>query len=238
MKQLFFIALTVLFISCNDTSKYSKLPEQKVAEPAEVTGVVVKEVMEAGGYTYIKGVEGGEEIWMAIPQTKIEVGQTVYYQGGMVMKNFESKQLNRTFENILFLEGISFEKEAAKPVKNPHQGTAAEVAKTERPPLPQISLPEDVVSIEDIFSKRSEFEGKTLKVYGVVWKVNNGILDRNWVHIEDGTSTEDKSSLTITTQEMIKVGDTIKMTGKIILNKDFGYGYVYDVLLEESTLVK
>ena len=230
----------ISFIACNNKTKYSELPNKKESQEqvADNSGLVVSEFMDAGGYTYIKGTKDGEEMWLAVPQMKLEVGQTIYFQPGMVMKDFESKALNRTFESVMFLESVSLTKEASVSKENPHESTAQETKKKERPPLPQLDLPDDVISIEDIFTKRNDFEGKTLKVYGVVWKVNNGILDRNWVHIEDGTSTDEKSSLTLTTQEMIKVGDTIKVQGKLILNKDFGYGYVYDVLLEEGSLLK
>ena len=69
-------------------------------------------------------------------------------------------------------------------------------------------------------------------------KVNNGILEKNWVHIVDGTQFENKKSLTVTTNELIKVGDTVTFKGKITIDKDFGYGYVYDILLEEGELIK
>ncbi len=238
MKQLFFLAVMLVFIACNDTSKNSKLPEYKLEHTDEPSPFVVSEFMDAGGYTYAKGVKDEKEFWLAIPLTKLEVGQSVYFSGGMPMKNFESKQLNRTFERILFLEGVSLTKEPdVAPVRS-HQENPQETVQKERPPLPQIELPDDVISIEDIYLKQKDFEGKILSVYGVVWKVNNGILDRNWVHIEDGTATEEKSSLTLTTQKIIEVGDTIKMKGKLILNKDFGYGYVYDVLLVEGEVLK
>jgi hypothetical protein len=30
------------------------------------------------------------------------------------------------------------------------------------------------------------------------------------------------------------VGDTVVVTGPVVLNKDFGMGYVYDVLIEDA----
>ena len=54
------------------------------------------------------------------------------------------------------------------------------------------------------------------------------------IHIIDGTKTETNSSLAITSNELVKVGDTVTVSGKIVLDKDFGYGYVYNVLLEEG----
>ena len=43
---------------------------------------------------------------MAISTMPIEVGNTYYYNGGMVMKDFISKQLDKTFEYITFAEGV------------------------------------------------------------------------------------------------------------------------------------
>lgn len=35
-------------------------------------------------------------------------------------------------------------------------------------------------------------------------------------------------------QEQVNVGDVVAFEGKISLNKDFGAGYAYDVLMEEA----
>ena len=33
-----------------------------------------------------------------------------------------------------------------------------------------------------------------------------------------------------------KVGDIVTFEGKLVLNKDFGYGYKYDYLVEKATI--
>lgn len=68
---------------------------------------VVKSVTTAGGYTYLEVQQGDATIWIAAPETKIEVGQTVSWSGGMVMRNFTAKSLDRTFEQIVFAGGVS-----------------------------------------------------------------------------------------------------------------------------------
>jgi len=77
------------------------------AAPAGIalSGKVV-ETMNAGGYTYVSIENGGKRTWVAIPGTKVTVGQQVTCQPGMVMQNFTSKTLNRTFDNIIFSSGI------------------------------------------------------------------------------------------------------------------------------------
>lgn len=66
----------------------------------------VLETMDSGGYTYMKVDIGDSQPWVAIPQSRIKVGQEVTYQPGMVMNNFASKTLNRTFDSIVFSSGL------------------------------------------------------------------------------------------------------------------------------------
>jgi hypothetical protein len=60
-------------------------------------------------------------------------------------------------------------------------------------------------------------------------------MEKNWFHIQDGTSNEGEFDLTITSlEEEIKLDEVITFEGTIVLNKDFGYGYKYDILLEDA----
>jgi hypothetical protein len=77
-------------------------PSQASAQDREVA--VVKETMESGGYTYALVELNDEEVWLAGPATELTVGQYVAVSGGMVMENFESASLGRTFETIYFVE--------------------------------------------------------------------------------------------------------------------------------------
>lgn len=70
-----------------------------------LSGSVV-ETMNSGGYTYVSLENNGKKTWVAIPETKVTVGQQVTCQPGMEMKNFTSKTLNRTFASIIFSGGI------------------------------------------------------------------------------------------------------------------------------------
>ena len=67
-------------------------------------------------------------------------------------------------------------------------------------------------------------------------KVNSNIMDRNWVHLMDGTKGPDKASLTFTTIENIQVGDTVMLEGILAVNKEFGAGYVYPVIIEKAEI--
>lgn len=70
-----------------------------------LSGKVV-ETMNSAGYTYISLEKNGKKTWVAIPETSVKVGQKITCQPGMVMNDFTSKSLNRTFESIVFSGGL------------------------------------------------------------------------------------------------------------------------------------
>ena len=69
--------------------------------------VTVKEIIQTTSYSYVLGLEDGEEIWMAMPKTGVEIGKEYYFTGSMKMTKFHSKELDRKFETIWFIEGLS-----------------------------------------------------------------------------------------------------------------------------------
>lgn len=67
----------------------------------------VVQTMNSGGYTYVEAAdEKGQKAWLALPETKVAVGDAIEYPETPPMMNFQSKTLNRTFEKILFIPGI------------------------------------------------------------------------------------------------------------------------------------
>ena len=82
----------------------------------------VMETMDAAGYTYIQVDAPEGKVWVAIPQSKVEVGQEVLANPGMVMKDFESKSLNKTFDVIIFSSGLGDPSKPSNPKKNAAMG--------------------------------------------------------------------------------------------------------------------
>ncbi|MDO9276588.1 MAG: hypothetical protein Q7T92_13720 [Lutibacter sp.] len=234
MKYFAVLFSVLLMVSCKDKENYSKIKDATTAAKSDVHKIVVKEAVDGGNYAYLNVEENGETYWMAISNMPVTVGETYYYDSGMVMKNFESKQLNKTFDEIVFANTVRTT-EIAVEVKqeDPHANSA---------PIPvsdvKIEKPKNGTSLSELFSGKKSFSGKSIIVKGKVIKVNNGIMDKNWVHIVDGTQFESKADLTITTAETVNIGDIVTFKGVIILDKDFGQGYVYDVLLEDGKLIK
>jgi hypothetical protein len=96
---------------------------------------------------------------------------------------------------------------------------------------------EGCITISNLIANKQSFSGKVIKVKGRVTKFNPEIMGKNWVHVQDGSEFNGGFDLTITTNERVSVGDTLTFEGKIALDKDFGYGYFYSVIMEEGKTV-
>jgi hypothetical protein len=96
---------------------------------------------------------------------------------------------------------------------------------------------EGCIKIADLIANKKSYAGKTIKVSGVVTKYNAEIMGKNWVHIQDGSESNGQFDLTITTSQKVVVDENVTFEGIIALDKDFGYGYVYGILMEEGKVV-
>ncbi len=67
---------------------------------------VVAESMNAAGYSFIRVDEKGSSVWLAAPETPLEIGQTIEWSGGGAMQNFTSRSLNRVFDEIIFVDSV------------------------------------------------------------------------------------------------------------------------------------
>ncbi len=68
----------------------------------------VLEMMHAGGYTYMNiDVGGGRPVWIAATMMRVKPQQVVRWGDAAMMRNFNSKTLHRTFEEIQFVSGAS-----------------------------------------------------------------------------------------------------------------------------------
>ncbi len=94
------------------------------------------------------------------------------------------------------------------------------------------------ISKATLFSDMKKYDGKTVKIKGQVTKVNSAIMGKNWVHIQDGTESDGHFDLTVTTDQSPEIGAVVTFEGTIALDKDFGYGYTYDVLMEDGTIIE
>jgi hypothetical protein len=102
----------------------------------------------------------------------------------------------------------------------------------------KIEAPKNGVSIASILKNPKTYEGKSVIVKGKITKYTSGVMGKNWVHIQDGTEYNGKFEIVITTLAELKDGDTATFEGLITLNKDLGYGYFFEVLMEDAKAIK
>ena len=192
--------------------------------------VKVEEVLNTEKYSYLNVTENGEKFWIAIPRMEVEIGGTYHYTDALLKHNFESKEYNRVFETIYLVSDI-------------HSHSAESGGSTAHGAGDSGNQSQDAVNVEpakgslqlaELISNKEKYKDKTVQVTGKCVKVNPMIMGRNWVHIQDGSG--DGLDLTITTSENVQLNEIVTFEGVIALNKDFGAGYKYDVIMEQAKL--
>ena len=226
--------LFILIISCNSVSTNADSVESVQIVDGQHKADV-KQVLQTPQYTYLLVKENSTELWIACTKQDFSIGQTVYFMDGLAMENFESKELSRTFDLVYFLNEISFEPKFANKAESivPPHGMIQSAVKKEI----QIEKAEGGISLGELFANPESYKGKIVKIKGEVVKYNEAIMGKNWVHIQDGTGNEGLFDLAVTTADIVKVGDVVTFTGIINLNKDFGAGYIYEVIMEDAKLL-
>lgn len=197
--------------------------------PSGVHAVSIIEVVQGKNYTYLQVFEHENKYWIAVAARDAKAGDLLYFSDAMEMKDFESKELGRTFPVIYFVQDPSNSPDLKNKMTTGHQSN-------ERRNDVSIAPPDKGISLETLFRNSKEYENKTIKVRGLVVKVNKNIMGKNWVHLQDGSYFNDQFDLTITTNQTVEKGDTLTAEGRLLLNKDFGSGYHYDVLVEQAVL--
>jgi hypothetical protein len=221
--------------------------------PDGIEGEII-ETMDSGGYTYIVVQTDNGPVWVAGPVSDITVGEKVSLPAARAMKDFQSKSLERTFETIFFVGsfgprgGDSADPHAA--MKKAHSGVDVRSGKNnagipggdyrtavDREVVGDFEKAPGGVSVAEIYENKMELKGKIVKVRGVVVKFTPAIMGTNWIHLQDGTGGDDSFDLAVTSNGTAGVGDVITVEGVLEVDKDFGAGYRYEVIVQRATLI-
>lgn len=217
----------------------------QAAPLTQVTGEVL-EVKGVESYTYLRLKTPEGETWAAVNKSAIAKGAKVTLTNVMMMENFESKELKKTFPSIFF--GTLANGAETHAAADPHAGMAKTPAD---PHAGMTKAPADAVDVKvpkaaganaytvaEVVKQADKLKNKPVRVQGKVVKYNAGIMGKNWVHLRDGSGTAADSSndILVTTDAGAKLGDVVTVAGVVHTDKDFGAGYSYKVLIEEATL--
>ena len=211
----------------------------QLAPAASVVKGEVLEVKDVESYTYLRLKTKDGETWAAVGKAPVKKGAEVTIENVMVMNNFESKTLKKTFPTILFgtLGGAG----GSAPSAGNGMATAhAGIAKLTD--IGDVHVPKasgaNARTVAEIITKGAELKDKPVLVRGKVVKYNSGIMGKNWIHLRDGSGSaaDNSNDLIVTTTSQTKIGDVVTVKGVVRTDKDFGSGYSYKVLIEDATL--
>ena len=233
------------------------------AEQAVLRGKVV-ETFVSGGYTYALVDDSAEQIWVATAETPMSVGEEVAFADGQVMQGFYSTSLDRTFDKIVFASGVMGQGAASMgsaAMGQPGADSFDMALQGEGGGMGQFdpmggsmgsskavvdfadlkvekAAGENAFTVGEIYAKAAEISGQKIQLRGQVVKVSPNIMGKNWLHIQDGTGDPATAShdLVVTTAELPNMGDIVTLEGVVAVNKDFGYGYNYAVIVEEAVV--
>lgn len=216
-------------------------PTTPASDKSGGTNGTVVETMNAAGYTYVQVDNGTEKIWAAAPAFTVAIGDSVVVPDGMPMTNYHSKTLDRDFPVVYFVDSVLNASAPVPPAaagtKKPEGHPATTVAATPIDlDLSNIAKAKGGLTIGEIFSDKANLSGKEVVLRGKVVKFSPQIMGKNWLHVQDGSGDEANGTqdLTVTTNMTAKVGDTVLVKGPLTLDKDFGYGYKYKIIIEDA----
>jgi len=204
--------------------------DENTQQPTKPHAGVVLETMDSAGYTYMQIKEGDKTFWIAVNTTPVHVGDSITFNEQMWVEKFQSKTLDRTFDKVMFAS------EARTSTSSTHPSSHPQIQKNKLKSTVAVEKAQDGYSVEELFLQRTSLKEKKVKVRAIVTKVSIGIMKRNWVHLEDGTGREGTDDIVFTTTKATpKLGSTVLAEGILRVDKDFGYGYFYPVIVEEAT---
>jgi len=71
----------------------------------------VLSTIDAAPYTYLEVTQNKKTVWLAANAVPAKKGDVIRFDDGMVMTNFHSKTLNRTFPSVTFVNRVVITKE-------------------------------------------------------------------------------------------------------------------------------
>lgn len=236
-------ALPALLLIAVGLLVFRLVGEKKQEQPVQmemplvgVRTVKVQEVIQTSTYTYMHVKESNQLYWIAVNKMEAKKGDTFAYQTALEMNDFESPELGKTFDVLYMIQDLfKTDPKTGNPIPTDHQTNRPRTEKLDNLVVEKAA---GALTIEEIFRDSQKLSGKKVMVTGKVVKVNNMIMNRNWIHLQDGTSHGSSYDLTVTSLEEVSDGDIITIEGVLNTDRDFGAGYFYPVIIEDGSLIQ
>jgi hypothetical protein len=203
--------------------------------------VMVEEVLPTDRYIYLRVKEDtNRKFWIAARKQDVSKGEVYFYRRPLLKTNFESKEYDRVFDTIYLVSNLVAE-DHSKHVGDLNPSTPQTVSTdSQKEDIPthtdEVVEHKGTLKIAELVKDPSNYEGHTIQISGTCVKVNPNIMNRNWLHIQDGSKND--FDLVVTSDSFVPEGSHITVRATVSLNRDFGAGYKYDLILENGTVIK
>ncbi|MCX7991255.1 MAG: hypothetical protein N2999_04355 [Proteobacteria bacterium] len=174
----------------------------------------VVSTMDVEGYTYTELENNGKKIWIASPNVELKVGDYIEASAGMLMTDFYSKTLKRTFKEIYFVTYVN-------PIKD----------KSENQPKDTKALD---ITLQELYKNKDKYNGKLVKLQGFITKASPNIMGKNWYHVGDKDKNYD---IVVSSADNSDLGDLVSVEGTVTLNKSIGGGYNFPIFIEDGKVI-
>jgi hypothetical protein len=156
----------------------------------------------------------------------------------MPMRGFRSGALDRTFDEIFFTAGFETPGQADQAHPDPAAAHAPTKVEQKAPVTESLKIAkaESGYTVAELWGRQSELGDSSIEVRGQVVKFLPAIMNRNWIHLKDGTGEGDSEMITVTTAQQAKVGDIVLVRGQLSRDIDFGAGYTYDLIIQDAEI--
>ena len=263
-KSALLIVLTIALSACNNGPKviepstespstesssgiFTPNPEIQVSTSEnssfgeDLHKVVVEDVLPTDRYIYLNVKEDNDRrFWIAARKQDVKKGEVYFYRRPLLKTNFESKEYNRVFDTIYLVSNLVAEdhsKHVGDLNTNIPQMASTDSQKEDIPThTDNVVSHKGTLKIADLVKDPGAYEGHKVQISGTCVKVNPNIMKRNWLHIQDGSKND--FDLVVTSDSFVPEGSKVTLRATVSLNRDFGAGYTYDLILENGTLIK
>ena len=193
------------------------------------------DTLSGSRYSYLKVIEEGKEFWLATLQAEYQIGKDYRFQKGLYKTDYYSTEFDRSFEEIYLVSDLRPAFSNAQEMALDRMFQPEGEAKSKDGEVQELLPKDGSISIKELIQNADNYVGKSVQLTARVIKINANIMDRHWLHLQDGSF--DSFDMVATSQTAVPNGHVITLKAVLNRNVDFGAGYSYDLILENAEVI-
>ncbi len=199
----------------------------------------VQEAISVSSYSYLRlATEAGDQ-WVAVLKEDFSPGDTIDFEINLVMRDFKSKELERSFDLIYFGQRQAKHPANGNSGPTPNAGTQEPKQKVQQKVAP-FQPSSDLQSIADLFQHADELVEQEVRFQGEVVKLTQGVMGTNFLHVQDGSGsaeTKNNDIVVLVKNNPPSIGSRTQFKATLKRDIDYGSGYRFPVLLADGEVL-